>query len=59
MTDPVNLRQARKAKQRRDKQQQAQRNRVKFGTSKLDRNLAKARRERQQHDLDHHKIEPD
>ncbi len=37
MTDPVNLRQARKARARIEKQMQAVQNRVKFGRSKAER----------------------
>ena len=43
MTDIVNLRRARKAKARAEKEAQAASNRVKFGMAKVERRLTKAR----------------
>jgi hypothetical protein len=53
----VNLRRARKAKDKSEKAKTADANRVTHGTPKSLRNLAKARAEKEQRDLDAHKKE--
>jgi hypothetical protein len=53
----VNLRRARKAKSRKDKAAQADANRVKHGVAKSSRALAKARREKDEHVADAHKLD--
>jgi len=53
----VNLRRARKAKSRKDKAALADANRVKHGVAKPVRALAKARREKDEHVADAHKLD--
>ena len=53
----VNLRRARKTKARDEKAAAADANRTKHGVAKPMRNLAKARREKEQHAVDAHKLE--
>ena len=53
----VNLRRARKAKSRKDKAAQADANRVKHGVAKSVRDLARARREKDEHVADAHKLD--
>jgi len=53
----VNLRRARKAKSRKDKAALADANRVKHGVPKSSRALAKARREKDEHVADAHKLD--
>jgi len=53
----VNLRRARKAKTRADKDRTAEANRAKFGTAKSERELAKARSEKATHDLESSKLD--
>lgn len=55
MTQPINLRQARKQKARADKAKQAETNRVQFGTPKAQRDLEKAREAKRQATLEAHK----
>ena len=55
MTQPINLRQARKQKARADKAKQAETNRVQFGTPKAQRELEKAREAKRQAALEAHK----
>lgn len=57
MAEIVNLRRARKAKTRADKDRTAEANRAKFGTAKSERDLAKARVERTARDLDTKKLD--
>jgi len=57
MAEIVNLRRARKAKGRADKDRAADTNRAKFGTAKSERDLAKARAEKATHDLESSKLE--
>ncbi len=57
MAEIVNLRRARKAKGRADKDRAAEANRAKFGTAKSERDLAKARSEKDQHTSDLHKLD--
>lgn len=52
MADIVNLRRARKAKDKADKTKTAEANRVTHGTPKSLRELAKARTEKDKRDLD-------
>ena len=54
-TEIINLRRARKAKAKSEKQKAAEANRVKHGTPKKLRDLAKARSEKAARDLDAHK----
>lgn len=53
----VNLRRARKAKQREADAALADANRVKHGVAKSARDLAKARREKDEHAADAHKLD--
>jgi hypothetical protein len=57
MAEIVNLRRARKAKTRADKDRAAEANRAKFGTAKPERDLAKARSEKAARDLEASKLE--
>lgn len=57
MAEIVNLRRARKAKDRADKNRAAEANRAKFGTAKSERDLVKARSEKATHDLESSKLE--
>ena len=57
MAEIVNLRRARKAKGRAEKDRAADANRAKFGTPKSERNLAKARTEKDRHAADQHKLD--
>ena len=57
MAEIVNLRRARKAKTRADKDRTAEANRAKFGTAKSERDLAKARAEKDQHNLESSKLD--
>ena len=52
MTEIVNLRRARKAKARADKEAQAASNRAKFGVAKGERDLTKARSQKASTDLE-------
>jgi len=55
----VNLRRARKAKGRADKDRTAEANRAKFGTAKSERDLAKARETKAARDLDVRRLDRD
>lgn len=55
--DVVNLRQARKAKQRLDKERQADQNRLAFGRSKAEKTLTKALNQKAERTLDQGKLE--
>ena len=57
MAEIVNLRRARKAKGRADKEQTAEASRIVHGTPRALRDLAKARAEKAARDLDAHKKE--
>jgi hypothetical protein len=57
--DIVNLRRARKAKARSEREKTAADNRVAFGLSKAEKRLTKAEREREQRAIDAHRREPD
>lgn len=57
MTDPVNLNKFRKAKKRAEKEQQAAENRVKFGRTKAEKDLEKARLEKLKKAADDHKLD--
>jgi hypothetical protein len=57
MAEIINLRRARKAKSRKDKAAQAEANRVRHGVAKSVRDLAKARREKDERAADAHKLE--
>jgi hypothetical protein len=57
MAEIVNLRRARKAKGRAEKNRAAEANRAKFGTAKSERNLAKARAEKAARDTDSHRLD--
>ena len=57
MAEIVNLRRARKAKTRADKDRAADANRVKHGVAKPVRDLAKARTDKAAHDLELSKLE--
>jgi len=53
----VNLRRARKAKARDEKEKTAEANRAKFGTAKRERENLKADREQSRHVIDQHKLD--
>lgn len=55
MTTPINLNKARKAKARSDKAQNAAENHVKFGRTKAEKALEKARATKAAKDTDAHK----
>jgi hypothetical protein len=57
--DIVNLRRARKAKVRAEREKTAAGNRVAFGRSKAERQLTKAERERAAAAIDAHRRDPD
>ena len=57
MTKPINLRQARKKKQRADKAKQAEANRIAHGTPKAARDLEAARREMLAKRVDGHRLD--
>ena len=57
--DVVNLRMARKRRDRTAKEAQAERNRFEHGRSKAERELARARNEKAARDLDASRREPD
>ena len=57
MAEIVNLRRARKAKGRAEKDRAAETNRAKFGTAKAERDLVKARAEKAAHELESSKLE--
>jgi hypothetical protein len=59
MAEIVNLRQARKRKQRADKDQQAAENRAKHGRTKGEKQRAAAEAERDRRHLDQAKLTPD
>jgi hypothetical protein len=57
MAEIVNLRRARKAKGRSEKEREADANRAKHGVAKPERDLAKARAEKDQRAADMHKLD--
>jgi hypothetical protein len=59
MADIINLRRARKAKGRAEKDRAADANRAKFGTPKSERDLAKAQKAKEYHGLESHKLDKD
>ena len=59
MADLVNLRRARKAKARKEKAAEADRNRVQHGTPKALRNVTKARSDKAGAALDAHRLDAD
>jgi hypothetical protein len=59
MAEIVNLRRARKAKARAEKDKTAQANRVAHGTPKALRNLAEARKDKADQALSSHRLEDD
>ena len=59
MTDIVNLRQARKRKQRADKDQQAAENRAKFGRTKGEKKRAATEADRDRRQLDQARLTQD
>ena len=56
MADIVNLRRARKAKDKRSREAQAEANRIRFGRTKTEKDLAKARTGLAERALDGHKM---
>jgi hypothetical protein len=52
MAEILNLKHAKKLRERAAKEKQAEANRAKFGTAKPERELAKARQEKERRDLD-------
>ena len=59
MTDIVNLRRARKRKERADASAKADANRLTFGRTKHEKALTDAQRQRSERHVDSHKREPD
>lgn len=59
MTPVINLRRARKARKRREKEDRAQHNRAAFGRTKADRQAAESLRDRDERHLDGHKLSDD
>jgi hypothetical protein len=57
MAEIVNLRRVKKAKARAEKSAAADANRIKHGTSKSARDLAKAREDKAAHDLDAQRLD--
>jgi hypothetical protein len=57
MPDPINLNQFRKQKAKADKKREADRNAVKFGRTKAEKDLDKARASKASRTLDGHKAE--
>ncbi|MBI3676270.1 MAG: DUF4169 family protein [Proteobacteria bacterium] len=57
MADIVNLRRARKAKTRTEKEREAKANRAKHGVAKPVRDLAKARDAKARRDIEKHKLD--
>ena len=55
--DVVNLRQVRKAKQRVEKERQAEQNRLTFGRTKAEKTLTRALQEKAEHALDQGRLE--
>lgn len=58
MSEPVNLNRARKAKAKADETVKAARNRVAFGRTRAEKDLAEARRDKAARELDAKKREP-
>ena len=59
MAEIVNLKRARKAKSRAEKEEKATENRALYGTPKAARKLTKARSEKAASDLASHRLDPD
>ncbi|MGD0864648.1 MAG: DUF4169 family protein [Rhizomicrobium sp.] len=59
MADIVNLKRVRKAKARSEKEAATAANRTKHGVAKKSRDLAKAREEKAQHDIEAHRLTDD
>lgn len=57
MTDPINLRQFRKQKQRQDKEKSAEQNRAKFGRTKDEKKRDNLTAEKTKNHLDGHKLD--
>ena len=57
MTTPVNLNRFRKAKARADKKARAEENSVKFGRTKAEKDLDKARAEKAVTSIEQHKLD--
>ncbi len=58
MAEPVNFNKARKSREREKAEALAAENRIKFGRTKAEKDLAKARSEKARRDLDAGKREP-
>lgn len=59
MGDVINLRQARKARDRREKEAASGENRAKFGRAKAEKALEAASRARAERELDGHRLDAD
>ena len=59
MPEIVNLRLARRTRERSRKEAQAEQNRITFGRPKADRRLAESERARAERELDGHRLSPD
>jgi hypothetical protein len=58
MSEPVNLNKFRKAKAKAEKEQKAKENRTKFGRTKAEKSLEKARADKQSKLTDAHRLTP-
>lgn len=58
MSQIINLRQARKARDRQEKEKQAETNRARFGRTKAQKSKDKAVADKLQRHLDGHKLQP-
>ena len=58
MAEVVNLRQARKRRDRAERETEAEANRIKHGLGKAEKTLASARREQDARKLEGHRLEP-
>jgi hypothetical protein len=59
MSEIVNLRRAKKARERAAKEKDADANRARFGTPKLERSITKARSHKDAAELEGKKLDPD
>lgn len=57
MVDIINLNKVRKAKTRLEKEKKASENRIKFGRTKKEKQIAKKENERNERYLDNHRLE--
>ncbi|NNC36820.1 MAG: DUF4169 family protein [Hyphomonadaceae bacterium] len=58
MAEPINFNKARKAKLRSDKEKRATENRIKFGRTKAEKQLDKAKTDKLNKHIDDHELDP-